>query len=163
MAKPRDLAMTPAAELTAVQSAARALSALPPSAPAASLRAALRAVDRAADDAEAAADEADGGAAAALAAAVADARGAAALARDAAQCAAREELRAGRRLLLDGGDAGRGDGGTGAAKVAEDINAGLRRATGIVQEELDRTRATGDVGSGEARRGSTVPACAAGR
>lgn len=126
-------------------SAHAALVALPAT-PSADLRAALRAVDRAADDGEAAISEVSGGAAAALSSAVASARAAANAARSGARRAAREEVAAGRRAeLLDGGDEDKRGREEGAAKVADDITAGLRRVTGIVQEEIDRTVATAGV------------------
>jgi hypothetical protein len=141
--KPRSMSPT---ELASLQAARRALAVLPPHGAPAPLRAALRALDRAADDAEAAADEAGAADADALAGAVEEARVAADSARAAAKSAARADVRAGRRhLLFEGADVGREEGGAVAAKVAEDITAGLRRVTGIVQEELDRTVASGDV------------------
>lgn len=134
-----------APELSVLATAHAALAALPAT-PSADLRAALRAVDRAADDGEAAISEVSGGVAAALSSAVASARAAADAARSGARRAAREEVAAGRRAeLLDGGDEDERGGEEGAAKVAEDITAGLRRVTGIVQEEIDRTVATGGV------------------
>lgn len=143
--------MATSPELASLQSARAALCALPAGSDA-PMRAALRAVDRAADDAEAAADEARGGARAELLRAVEEARAATVAVRAAAKGKAREDVRNGKRVQLFEGRDEKEGGADEASKVAEDITAGLRRVTGIVQEELDRTQATGDVSLPEALR-----------
>jgi hypothetical protein len=135
--------MLACSEFASLQIALRALQGAGVGAAPAARSSALRAVERAADDAEAAADEIGS---VELRRAVADARAAAHDARGGARRAARDAAAGDRRAALLGEETiERGDDPSDAAKLAQDITASLRRSTAVIQEELARTTATGDV------------------
>lgn len=136
-------------EASALASALSALLSSPPD----QLAKSARAVSRAADDAEiAAAETVDVAARRALMEQVDAARGAATAAREQAK---RVALEKGRDKLL-GTDTEKenknGSSKGAAADIAKDINDGLRRITAVVKEEVDRSRAAGEVVEESGRR-----------
>lgn len=120
----------------------------------AALRSALRTAERSADDGECLADEiVDESQRDALLRAVSSTRLAIRDTRISAKKRALELAHKDRSALLGDGEASNAQNApeSDAAKIAQDITASLRRSTAIMQQEIARTNATGEVSCASTR------------